>query len=181
MLDQRLTTIPQHTWVSKLFGYDFSVEYRSGKQNVVADTLSRRDAEAFAVHALSGPMFDLFDELRAELVDLPEAKDLREQLAAGSAPEGWSEVDGLLLFRGKAFVPDSSELWPQLLADAHDMGHEGFQKTLHRFRPSFYNAHMSRRVRDYVKGCATCQHNKSEHLHPAGLAAASPCALSNLE
>jgi len=103
------------------------------------------------------------------LVDLLEAKDLREQLAAGSAPEGLSEVDGLLLFHGKAFVPDSSELWPQLLADAHDMGHEGFQKTLHRFRPSFYNAHMSRRVRDYVKGCATCQHNKSEHLHPAGL------------
>ena len=63
MLDQRLTTIPQHTWVSKLFGYDFSVEYRPGKQNVVADALSRRDAEAFAVHALSGPTFDLFDEL----------------------------------------------------------------------------------------------------------------------
>jgi hypothetical protein len=28
ILDQRLTTIPQHTWVSKLFGYDFKVEYR---------------------------------------------------------------------------------------------------------------------------------------------------------
>ena len=96
-------------------------------------------------------------------------------------PEGWSEVDGLLLFRGKAFVPDSSELWPQLLADAHGMSHEGTQKTLVHLRSSFYNAHMTRRVRDYVKGCATCQHNKSEHLHPAGLAAASPCALSNLE
>jgi hypothetical protein len=28
ILDQRLTTIPQHTWVSKLFDYDFTVEYR---------------------------------------------------------------------------------------------------------------------------------------------------------
>ena len=27
LLDQRLSTIPQHTWVSKLFGYDFKVEY----------------------------------------------------------------------------------------------------------------------------------------------------------
>jgi hypothetical protein len=27
ILDQRLTTIPQHTWVSKLFGYDFIMEY----------------------------------------------------------------------------------------------------------------------------------------------------------
>jgi hypothetical protein len=24
-------------------------------------------------------------------------------------------------------------------------------------------------VQDFVRGCATCQHNKSEHLHPAGL------------
>ena len=58
LLDQRLTTIPQHTWVSKLFGYDFNVEYRPGSQNVVADALSRRDEEGLAVHAVSGPTFD---------------------------------------------------------------------------------------------------------------------------
>jgi hypothetical protein len=40
ILDQRLTTILQHTWVSKLFGYDFAIEYRQGKFNVVADALS---------------------------------------------------------------------------------------------------------------------------------------------
>lgn len=28
---------------------------------------------------------------------------------------------------------------------------------------------MTRRVREFVKGCSTCQRNKSEHLHPAGL------------
>ena len=27
MLDQWLSTVPQHQWVSKLFGFDFSVEY----------------------------------------------------------------------------------------------------------------------------------------------------------
>ena len=40
MLDQRLSTVPQHQWVSKLFGFDFSVEYRPGKLNTVADALS---------------------------------------------------------------------------------------------------------------------------------------------
>jgi hypothetical protein len=24
-------------------------------------------------------------------------------------------------------------------------------------------------IRDFVRGCATCQKNKTEHLHPAGL------------
>jgi hypothetical protein len=31
LLGQHLSTIPQHTWVNKLFGYDISVEYRPGK------------------------------------------------------------------------------------------------------------------------------------------------------
>ena len=41
ILDQRLSTIPQHRWVTKLLGYDFTVEYKPGKQNIVADALSR--------------------------------------------------------------------------------------------------------------------------------------------
>jgi len=41
LLDQRLSTIPQHTWVSKLFGYDFSMEFKPGRQNAAADALSR--------------------------------------------------------------------------------------------------------------------------------------------
>jgi hypothetical protein len=35
----------QHTWVSKLFCYSFTVEYRPGRLNVAADALSRRDKD----------------------------------------------------------------------------------------------------------------------------------------
>ena len=64
LLDQRLSTVPQHQWVSKLFGFDFSVEYRPGRLNTVADALSRRgdevaarDAPDAVLGALSGPLF----------------------------------------------------------------------------------------------------------------------------
>ena len=43
LLDQRLTTIPQHQWASKLLGFDFVVEYKPGSLNAVADALSRRE------------------------------------------------------------------------------------------------------------------------------------------
>jgi hypothetical protein len=46
LLDQRLATIPQHHWVGKLLGFDFSVEYKPGRANTVVDTLSRRDTDA---------------------------------------------------------------------------------------------------------------------------------------
>jgi hypothetical protein len=58
--------VPQHQWVSKLFGFDFDVEYRPGRLNTVADALSRKDAEAApaapcaaVAAALSGPSFVL--------------------------------------------------------------------------------------------------------------------------
>lgn len=54
-------------------------------------------------------------------------------------------------------------------ADAHAAGHEGVEKTVHRLRAEFYNPHLLKKVRKYVRGCAVCQRNKSEHLHPAGL------------
>jgi hypothetical protein len=37
LLDQRLSTVPQHQWFSKLFGFDFDVEYRPGHHNMVVD------------------------------------------------------------------------------------------------------------------------------------------------
>jgi hypothetical protein len=46
LLDQRLPTVSQHQWVSKLFGYDFTMEYRASRLNTVADALSRRDSNA---------------------------------------------------------------------------------------------------------------------------------------
>jgi hypothetical protein len=68
ILDQRLSTIPQHAWVIKLFGYDIEVEYRPGKMNGAADALSRRDEEPAV--ALSTPTLEVFDTLREEtLID----------------------------------------------------------------------------------------------------------------
>lgn len=65
LLDQRLATIPQHQWASKLLGFDFKVEYKPGIQNIVADALSRRDTEDEGeLLALSAPSFQLYAELR---------------------------------------------------------------------------------------------------------------------
>jgi hypothetical protein len=58
--------IPQHTWVSKLFGYDITVEYRPGKLNGAADALSRRDEDMGTMYTISSPSFDLFATLKAE-------------------------------------------------------------------------------------------------------------------
>nr|GEY31776.1 Ty3/gypsy retrotransposon protein [Tanacetum cinerariifolium] len=43
ILTQRVQTQDQHKWITKLLGYDFEIHYKSGKENRVADALSRVD------------------------------------------------------------------------------------------------------------------------------------------
>jgi hypothetical protein len=82
LLDQHLATILQHEWVSKLMGFDFSVEYMPGTTNTVADALSRcEDGEAEELAALSAPTFKLFDDLHIETKEVPALRQLMEVLA----------------------------------------------------------------------------------------------------
>jgi hypothetical protein len=47
-LEQRLSLEEQQKWVTKILGYDFEIIYTKGKQNVVADALSRNDEDVEA-------------------------------------------------------------------------------------------------------------------------------------
>jgi hypothetical protein len=120
LLDQRLLTVPQHQWVSKLFGFDFAVEYRPGRLNTVADALSRRDAETApaddgnlpAAAALSGPSFAYLDDVRRATAAAPDAVLLLERLQASEIGAPWHVDGGLLLHGTRIFVPDSGDLRP---------------------------------------------------------------------
>jgi hypothetical protein len=39
-LEQRISSLEQQKWVTKLFGYDYEIIYKKGKDNVVVDALS---------------------------------------------------------------------------------------------------------------------------------------------
>jgi len=70
---------------------------------------------------------------------------------------------------GKVYVPHTSPSLPAILEAAQGAGHEGVAKTLQRLRLNFHVPGAQVVVQDFVRACATCQRNKSEHLHPAGL------------
>jgi hypothetical protein len=86
ILDQRLTTIPRHHWVSKLLGFDFVVEYKPGALNVVANALSHRDEQPGDAMALSAPQLTLFDEIRQEINGDVELLALRDAMRGGAKP-----------------------------------------------------------------------------------------------
>ena len=156
--------------MGKLLGFDFSVEYKPGATNTVADALSRRDtSEEGSVLALSAPRFDFVDRLRHAQRQEPALVALRDELAAGTRGAPWSLLDGMVAYADRLYIPLDSPLLLEVVAATHDDGHEGVQRTLHRLRRDFYFPAMRHVVQDFVRACATCQRNKSEHLHPAGL------------
>ena len=48
-LEQRLYSEEQQKWMTKMLGYDFEIIYKKGKQNVVANALSRKDEDVEAL------------------------------------------------------------------------------------------------------------------------------------
>jgi hypothetical protein len=162
MLDQKLSMILQHQWVSKLLGFDFRVEYKVGSTNVVGDTLSRRDIEEVAcLSAISTPSFLLFEALCQEFTDDSTLCALRDEVVARSRGDKWKLVDGLVTMDGKVYVPPSPQSLTTRLTVTHRMGHEGITKTLHCLCFDFYVLGAQKVVQDSTM----CQKNKTNHLH----------------
>jgi hypothetical protein len=107
--------------------------------------------------------------LQCKITQLAGGKQLQEMIKKCEAATQWSVVNGLAIYSGRIFVPTTSSLWSAILVTTHETGHEGIQKILHCLHTSFYNAGSAKLMKDYVKSCAMCQCNKSEHLHSAGL------------
>ena len=42
LLEQRIGTPMQQKWITKLLGYSFVIDYKKGKENVVADAFLRK-------------------------------------------------------------------------------------------------------------------------------------------
>jgi hypothetical protein len=96
------------------------VEFNPGKNNTVADALSRCDEDARAAHSLSSLAFEVYEEFRREAETLPNIIWAKEDIANGMTSAVWSVVDRFVLHDGRVFVSSTSALWPKLLAIAHD-------------------------------------------------------------
>lgn len=169
---QRITTSAQQKWLFKLMGYSFTIEYKGGKENIVADALSRReDDEQVGGHvlAISCPIPNWIDPIKEEIMADPDLQKKIQQIHDGEALGPWEYRDGILFFKGRIFLSKNSALLKDIIEQFHNSTHEGFFKTLHRIRSTFYCPNLKKRVRDFIRECDVCQRHKMEHTSPAGL------------
>jgi len=74
--------------------------------------------------------------------------------------EEWSEEQGLMLFRGKVYVPKDIKLRLEIIKLHHDTpiaGHPGQWKTLELVTQNYWWPGITMQVKNYVSGCDRCQ------------------------
>jgi len=88
----------------------------------------------------------------------------------GLCHEEWREKDGLILYRGRVYIPPNSQLRHNIMNALHDSpvtSHSGQWKTTDLVAHNFWWLGMGCYIAEYVKGCDLCNCTKN---YPAPLA-----------
>ncbi|KAE8681498.1 Detected protein of unknown function [Hibiscus syriacus] len=165
---QKKLSPKQARWKDFLAEFDYILEYKPGKANVVADALSRT-AELVAISLAKGTVLE---RIKEGLEQDPMTRELVKLASDGKTQRFWVE-DGLLYTKGRRiYVPKWNNLRRDLIKECHDTkwaGHPGQKRTMALLETTYFWPHMKDSVELYVKICLVCQQDKVENRQPAGL------------
>lgn len=148
------------------------MEYKRGKENKVADALSKKEESSTSLSTTSVPTAQWLDELKESYLE----DSTKELLAKWEQNELnlvlYNFRNGILSYKGRLFVGSNTNLREALMQQAHASpvgGHLGYDKSLHRLRCDFYWPGLKQHLRQFIWECTICQQNKHENVAPRGL------------
>jgi hypothetical protein len=143
------------------------------------DNLTLLAPELFRIHALAGTRLEGEERNIPHEVQRSLKEGVQEEAVAKAARElwkdkgrgtvksaEWSESDGLLMFRGKIYVPNDRDLRCRIIEQHHDTciaGHAGRFKTLELVAHNYWWPQMSCYISIYIKTCDLCNRTKLQH------------------
>ncbi|GJV59256.1 putative reverse transcriptase domain-containing protein [Tanacetum coccineum] len=145
-----------------------------GKENVVADALSRKERlKPRRVRAMS---ITIQSNLKARILEAQReaAKDLKSptERLHGLDAQFESKENGAIHFVGRIWVPSTGGLRKVIMDEAHASRysvHPGADKMYYDLRDVYWWPGMRRDIAEYVNRCLTCLKVKAEHQKPSGL------------
>ena len=190
----------QARWALYLLRFEFVISHKPGTSNGRVDALSRRpdhqkdDADDNLNRVLLQPdRFRVLAAKRGHMSVVPEKALLRRIRDCGEREQevvealskldklgparlqndlvDWNTEQGLLLYRGRVYVPKDDALRAEIVRIHHDLppaGHPGQAKTVELVTRNYWWPGMTKFIKDYVETCDTCRRGKASHAKPHG-------------
>jgi hypothetical protein len=172
----------QARWAEELSSYDFRIEHIKGKENRVADALSRRvgykedetpERKTQMLVEKDGALI-INRQMKLSMISLnfedkELIKEIKEATQKSERVDIETEEDGFRRFNGLIFIP--KEMEEKLIQRHHDEareGHPGIARTMEKIQRGYYFPGMHRKVAKYIGKCNSCARNKNEYRKPQG-------------
>ena len=172
LLTHKELNLRQRRWLELLKDYDGIIDYHPGKENVLADALSRK-----MISALSLKYYDWrFDYDGALLTQLRVILDLKQmivnaqkndtklqelvQLVSTRDKTDYAiDESGGLLYKSRLCVPNDMDLRKKILYESHNTFftmHPGGNKMYQAMKQYYWWRGMKKDISKYVPKCLTC-------------------------
>lgn len=157
LLTQTIQILEKQVFLFKLSGFDFTIFYKQGRENVAANGLSRsfedKEEEVLfsssskgvsgSLLALSMPIYALIEELKKEnQASLTIQSICAKYLGPGQHSDHFMIKGGCLFFKDRYYVLEESHLIPKILWEFHDSilgGYVGVLRTCKRVSKYFFS------------------------------------------
>ncbi|GJX95543.1 putative reverse transcriptase domain-containing protein [Tanacetum coccineum] len=180
ILDQKELNMRQRRWLELLSDYDCEIRYHSGKANVVADALSRKEQnKPLRVRALvmtiglNLPKQILEAQIEAQKPENFKKEDVRGMIKKDIPKEKLEpRADRTLCLNGKSWLPCYGDLRTVIMHESYKSKysiHPGSDKMYQDMKKLYWWPNMKADIATYVSKCLTCAKVKAEHQRPSGL------------
>eukprot|EP00253_Pinus_taeda_P011178 PITA_11178 len=153
----------------------YLIKHLQGKENRVADALSRKVQQLYevSISEWKSPILEMVKEASRQDINYQQLK-LQLQQSAGLTDQSDYKLnkDGMIHFKQRLYVPSQDKIKNLIMDEfhvSHYAGHPGYQKMITAIRKEYFWPGMKKDIAEYLARCLECQQIKAEHQHPAGL------------
>ncbi|GJW45494.1 putative reverse transcriptase domain-containing protein [Tanacetum coccineum] len=172
--------------LSCLGDYDCEICYHSGKVNVVADALCRKERiKTLRVRALVMTIgLDLPKQILNAQTEARKPENIKNEDVGGMLVENSKDLeklrtkklephtDGNLCFNGRSWLPCYGDLRTVIMYGSYKSKysiHPGSDKMYQDMKKLYWWPNIKANIATYVSKCLTCAKVKAKHQRPSGL------------